>query len=238
MSAQNIALFKLVQSVSSKQYNSWRNKIVRAKGDGLRYDQFHSQFGEDRYIFEKLKVPAQGVFVDVGAGHPIYLSNTYFFERNGWTGLCVDADPTQVELLKKERANVEWAAVADVEGEIEFSQSYFPTFSSTAGKDDYKGVLKVPIKQTIKVPSFRLDTLLDKHGIGLVDLLDIDVEGLEVKVLQTLNFEKHKPRVILLEFQAFGLGDYSQEIKDFFAPLPYDLVHTTCTNFIFVHRER
>jgi hypothetical protein len=40
-----------------------------------------------------------------------------------------------------------------------------------------------------------------------------------------------------MEFQTFGLGDSSSEIRDVFAKLPYKLVYTTCTNFIFVNTE-
>jgi hypothetical protein len=74
------------------------------------------------------------VFVDVGAGHPSYLSNTYFFEKNGWTGVCIDADPKQYQFLKKERTTVEWAAIAAEEGEIEFSPAYFQLIRVPLGK--------------------------------------------------------------------------------------------------------
>jgi len=220
-----------------RQVHGLKNQMVGPKRKDVKYTRFHSQFGEDRYIFENIPLPANGVFVDVGAGHPVSLSNTYFFEQNGWTGVCIDADPAQIELLKSKRANVEWAAVSAQEGELEISQSYIPTFSSAIGKEEYKSILKVPVKGTIKVPAYRLETILQKHGIGRVDLLDIDVEGLEIEVWQTLDYEKHRPRVVVMEFQTFGLGDSSSEIRDVFAKLPYKLVYTTCTNFIFVNTE-
>lgn len=237
MHNQRGSLIKTLQSVTMRQVHGLKNQMIGPKGKDLKYTRFHSQFGEDRYVFENIPLPTSGVFVDVGAGHPVSLSNTYFFEQNGWTGVCIDADPVQVELLKSKRANVEWAAVAAQEGELEFTQSVIPTFSSAIGKEEYKGVLKVPVKGTIKVPAHRLETILEKHGIGKIDLLDIDVEGLEIEVWKTMDYEKHKPRVVVMEFQTFGLGDSSTEIRDFFATLPYTLVHTTCTNFIFVNNE-
>ncbi|MDZ8261513.1 FkbM family methyltransferase [Nostoc sp. ChiQUE01b] len=235
MSSKASNLSKVIQSVTMRQLNSLKNQIFRLKNQEVQYTKFHSQFGEDRYIYENIDLLEKGVFVDVGAGHPSYLSNTYFFEKNGWTGICIDAEPTQYELLKKERANVEWAAISDREGEIEFSQSYFPSYSSAVGKEEYKGLLKVPFKQTIKVPSYRLETILEKFQIGQIDLLDIDVEGSEIEVWQTFNYEKHQPKVVIMEYQTFGLADNSEKIKEFFSNLPYKLVHVTCTNFIFLN---
>jgi len=182
-------------------------------------------------------LPEKGVFVDIGAGHPMYLSNTYFFEKNGWTGLCVDADPSQILLLRKERQKVEWAAVALEEGGIELSLAYSPTYSSTMRRENYRGMIKMPFKGTIRVPSLKLETLLTKNNIGAIDLLSIDVEGTELEVWKTFDYEKHKPRVVIIEYYTFGLADNSEKIKSFFSQLPYQLVHTTCTNFIFLHSD-
>ena len=237
MSGQDIHLSKVVKSIVTRQWYNLRNKLSRLDDKKVKYNRFHSQFGEDRYIYKNMDVPEKGIFVDVGAGHPIYLSNTYFFEKNGWTGVCIDADPNQYEYLKKKRANVEWAAIAPEEGEIEFSQAYSPTYSSTVKKEAYKGLMKVPFKKTIRVPSLKLETVLEKYNIDIIDLLDIDVEGTELDVWKTFDYEKHKPKVIIIEYYTFGLADNSQNIKDFFSKLPYKLVYTTCANFIFLNLD-
>jgi hypothetical protein len=112
MSRRRISLSKIIQSITMRQWYSLQNRVFRLDDKKIQYNRFHSQFGEDRYIYTNINLPDKGVFVDVGAGHPIYLSNTYFFEKNGWTGVCIDADPNQYKLLKKERTNAEWAAIA------------------------------------------------------------------------------------------------------------------------------
>ena len=237
MSGQGIHLSKVVKSIATRQWYSLRNKLFRLDDKKVKYNRFHSQFGEDRYIYKNIDLPEKGIFIDVGAGHPIYLSNTYFFEKNGWTGVCIDADPNQYECLRKERANVEWVAIAAEEGEIEFSQAYSPTYSSTVKKEMYKGLMKIHFKKTIRVPSLKLETVLEKHNIGTIDILDIDVEGTELDVWKTFDYEKHKPKVIIIEYYTFGLADNSQNIKDFFSKLPYKLVYTTCANFIFLNLD-
>lgn len=215
------------------QLNSVRNWLSKLDSSETKYPKFHSQFGEDRWIFKHIALPDKGVFIDVGAGHPIALSNTYFFERNGWTGICIDADPVQCELLKKERAIVEWTAIASKEGEVAFSQSYLPALSSVLGKDEQNRVMKSLFKDAIQVSALKLETLLAKHNISTIDLLDIDVEGVELDVWKSFDYKKYKPKIIIVEYYTLGLPDKSAEVKDFFLGLPYQLVHTTCSNFIF-----
>jgi FkbM family methyltransferase len=235
MSGGAMVLAKAIHSVALRQCHSLKNTLFRLNGKDAKYTRFHSQFGEDRYIYHNIDLPANGTFVDVGAGHPIRLSNTYFFEKNGWTGVCIDADPKQYELLKSARAEVEWAAVGADEGEIELSQAYLPTYSSTVRKKEYKGVAKRVFKRTIRVPSLRLETILAKHHIGVIDILDIDVEGTELDVWPTFSYDKHRPRVVIIEYATFGLADNSQKISEFFSRLPYKLVHTTQTNLIYLN---
>jgi len=157
------------------------------------------------------------VFVDVGAGHPIHLSNTYFFEKNGWTGICIDADPTQYKILKKERVNVEWAAILPIAGEIGFSQSYLPELSSVLDRGKRKGLMKILFKKPIQVRGVELETLLNKYNITEIDLLDIDVEGSELEVWRSFDYKKHKPKVVIIEYYTLGLPDRSGEILNFFS---------------------
>ena len=63
--------------------------------------QYFSQFGEDKWIVDNLRYPLEGIFVDVGASDGINGNNTYFFEKMGWQGLCIDADPVTVLLYKQ-----------------------------------------------------------------------------------------------------------------------------------------
>ena len=57
-----------------------------------KYTDFHSNYLEDKWISENLDLPEKGFFVDVGASDAIKRSNTYYFEMNGWDGICIEAD--------------------------------------------------------------------------------------------------------------------------------------------------
>jgi hypothetical protein len=73
------------------------NKKISMEG------QYFSQFGEDKWIVDNLRYPLEGIFVDVGASDGIYGNNTYFFEKIGWRGLCIDADPSHHAYLQANR---------------------------------------------------------------------------------------------------------------------------------------
>jgi hypothetical protein len=49
----------------------------------------YSQHGEDQVLADLLP-QTSGVYLDIGAGNPIHLSNTYSFYRRGWSGVLVD----------------------------------------------------------------------------------------------------------------------------------------------------
>ena len=44
-----------------------------------------------------------------------------------------------------------------------------------------------------------LSSLLDAHGFDEIDLLSLDVEGYEIPVLEGLDFDRHRPRYVLVE---------------------------------------
>jgi FkbM family methyltransferase len=195
---------------------------------------FHSQYGEDRFLAARRRLPRDGVFVDVGAGDPIRFSNTYYFEQHGWTGLCVDADTRQVEALRRVRTCVvEWAAVASIPAEVEFLQADEPEYSTTLGHLPQLASTKGWQVTSTRVPAVRLETILERHKIGPVDLLSIDTEGTELDVCDSLDWEAHRPRVVIIEFATAGLGSQYPAIREYFASLPYRLINRTSSNLIF-----
>ncbi|HEX7208395.1 MAG TPA: FkbM family methyltransferase, partial [Nitrososphaeraceae archaeon] len=196
------------------------NKKISMEG------QYFSQFGEDKWIADNLRYPLKGIFVDVGASDGIYGNNTYFFEKMGWLGLCIDADPSHHAYLQANRRLVETCAVSSVRGEVEFYQNN--TDSTLSGiyqrGADYT---------SIKVQSHRLEDLLVLHDIDKIDLLDIDVEGSEIDVWNSFNPELYQPEVLIIEYSDTRQCCNKTEIISVITEYPYNLVHTTPANLIF-----
>lgn len=52
---------------------------------------WYSQCGQDEFVYNLLG--ENGIFLDIGSGHPTELSNTRALEDYGWTGHCIDILP-------------------------------------------------------------------------------------------------------------------------------------------------
>ena len=69
------------------------------------YGKFaYSQEGEDLVIDRLLKGKRNGFYVEVGCHHPHRFSNTFFFYKRGWRGVCIDPLPGTKDLFGRERA--------------------------------------------------------------------------------------------------------------------------------------
>ena len=201
-----------------------------AKLEGLS-----SQFGEDEFLLKHGHLPRKGVFVDVGAGDPVRFSNTHYLERSGWTGICIDADPKQVELLRRVRTcAVEWAAVGSSTGPVELLQCADHDYSTTL--DHLYGIAAEKEWTYVRtfVPGMRLETILNKHGIDAIDLLSIDTEGTELEVCRSLDWNRHRPGVVVIEYLTDGRSSQELAVRDYFLRLPYRLIHRTASNLIFL----
>jgi len=44
-----------------------------------------------------------GIFVEVGANHPVNRSQTWFLESKGWSGVLIEPNPDLCELLRDQR---------------------------------------------------------------------------------------------------------------------------------------
>jgi len=171
------------------------------------YRLYYSQNGEDSLLWELFKdKPEPGYFVEVGALDGMRFSNTYSFEQAGWTGICIEAHPDYIELLRRNRPNskIVHAAVADFDREhINFyanSRGSLSTLNADL-EEEFRGYGEYFTGWEVKqVPVRTLDTILSLHAAPAgFDILSIDVEGGEVAVLQGLNLDKFSPRVIIAE---------------------------------------
>jgi len=178
----------------------------------------------EKLLLDKFGIDRDGVFIDVGAYHPIYLNNSYYFETNkNFTVICVEANPIMAKLLRTLRKNVVEAACSDKSGEIvdfQVVSGQWDTYGyGGSGMHTYEGVRADTTKNTalkiedIKVVTKTLNDILLDNNISGIDALSIDVEGHELNVLNGLDFSKYKPKVCCIEnyFQDKWLIEYMYE---------------------------
>jgi FkbM family methyltransferase len=166
----------------------------------LKNKSSYSQCGEDMildHIFDKPK----GFYVDVGANNPIIQSNTHYLYKKGWHGINIDAglgSMSQFKMIRKRDLNLE-IPVSDQQEKLKyysFKTSFYNTFDKQNAlncKDELIGTYDVDTK--------KLSQLFDQYlGDNEIDLLNVDVEGWDLRVLKSNNWQKYRPKVIVTEF--------------------------------------
>ena len=173
----------------------------------------YSQEGEDLLLGRLFEGKPPGFFVDVGAHHPVRFSNTYRLYRSGWRGLCIDANPVNMRLFEKIRPRdiCVTTGVSDTAGYMtyyEFNDGALNTFSQSRAME-LKEHTPFQLTRKTEVPVARLEDLLIRHvPEGLpIDLLSVDIEGFDYQVLASNNWERHAPRVIVVEDHEMNLEE-------------------------------
>lgn len=192
----------------------------------ITYLQYHGNDLEDKFICENFDLPSKGVFVDVGAGpNGVQGSNTYFFEKNGWEGVVIDGDPRAYAEMVKNRKTVEEAVISSKEKET--------VYYMNEKTSDVSGLYntKQNSDRTIHVKTVTLESILEKHTIGEIDLLSIDTEGSEKDVWDSFDYKVHKPRLVLVEFITQGVANTS--IVPYIRECGYRLVARLGPNVLF-----
>jgi len=208
-----------------------------------KYSQFHGNYLEDKWIANNLKLPNQGTFIDVGASDAIKRSNTYHFEMNGWTGLCIEADKFYFSDGKdKEGSNNPLpefrnqsinAAIADYDGEISFTSRSRKSLSQV-WTAEFFGADNPP---SYDIKCYRLETILQKYNIQLIDILDITTRSYDWKVWNSFDYKKYMPKVIITEHSGRNY-DKDDRVHDFLINTgEYELCHTTIPYYIFKHKS-
>ncbi len=191
---------------------------------------FYSQEGEDILLSKIFEDKESGFFIDVGAHHPKRFSNTLLLYQKGWHGINIDPLPGSMKIFKKIRPrdiNLE-IAVSRKEQELTyymFNEPALNSFSKTIAmqhqNDHYK------IEKMIKVPSLPLSKILTNHlpKKQTIDVLNVDIEGLDLEVLRSNDWQNYRPKIILVEILNSSLNTISSEpIYKFLGKMGYSLV--------------
>lgn len=203
----------------------------------------YSQCGEDLILQQLFMVLGIGKvsYLDIGAHHPTYLSNTYLFYKNGGHGVCVEPDPSLFEEFNKKRphdVNLN-CGVGISPGEADFfvmSSRTLNTFSR-AEAERYQSYGKQRIVKTIRLALKPVNEIIEKNFERCPNLVSLDVEGMDYLILQNFDFTKYRPEVFCLETLSYT-EDKSErkltEIIDLMHENGYLTYADTYINTIFV----
>lgn len=186
-----------------------------------RYDKttnFYSQGGEDAIlqgIFrQKLKRGEPGFFVDVGAYHPFIHSNTHYFYIRGWRGINIDPRPGGMDIFNKiRRRDINLETAIGTEGG---TATYYlidkdSTMNSFSQENLREHGLLEYVKEEIPILTTTLEAVFEEYlPEKEIDFLSIDVEGLDYEVLQSNNWVKFKPKVVVIELSCTTIDEIKE----------------------------
>ena len=227
--------------------NRFINRCVNWTKKGHRKVSY-SQCGEDiiiNFILTCLKID-KPTYMDIGAHHPFRFSNTALFYEAGCHGINIEPDPDLFKLFEKYRKNDINLniGISDKPGELLFyimSSQTMNTFSMQEAEDLVLNHGFV-ITNKVKVPVDTISNVVEEYLNGInVDILSIDVEGLELQILESIDFTVFSPIVICAEtisYSTRGLGVKDVALIKFLENKGYMVYADTYINTIFVQKDR
>lgn len=204
----------------------------------------YSQEGEDLLLKRIFQDQPQGFYIDVGAHHPITYSNTHLLYRRGWRGVNIDAMPGSMAVFREIRPldiNIE-CGVSDEEGELTYFCYLHPelnTFDPHTVEVFRKHDLHPSETHRIQVrPLTSILAEVMPDSPPPLDLMTIDVEGFEIKVLNSHNWDRFRPKVLVVERHVTtARAALSGDLATYFQSKGYELIAKTLNSLFYGDNE-
>lgn len=201
----------------------------------------YAQQGEDLVIMQALGMlgVTKPRYLDIGAFHPTIGSNTYLAYLAGGHGVLVEPNPPMAKMLADVRPRDTVVNAGVGTGDAEEADYYLirnrpqlNTFSK-AQVDRYiaeGGALE----GTMAMKLVRIGDLLREHFADGIDLLSVDVEGLDLEILRSMDDEAPRPTVICVETGVYGTPALVPEVFSLLAERGYTARGGSMINTVFV----
>jgi Methyltransferase FkbM domain len=199
-----------------------RSLGVSAK-EKLGLATFYSQWGQDKWVSEAVFPGVKnGFFLDVGSGDGTLISNTKALEQKGWTGICIDAFPRNMQdrtcqifkevVSSKSGERVKFWAADDWGGIIDETHPKDKMQKYNAPIVEFTTVTLGDILERAKAPRF-------------IHYVSMDIEGGEINALKGFPFDKYQIGALTVEHNY--LEPKRSEIKALMESHGYKHVHTS-----------
>jgi FkbM family methyltransferase len=211
-------------------------------GDQLYGPRTYAQHGDDLIIlniFDMIKI-ARPSYLDIGAHDPFKISNTALLYMRGSRGINVEANPQLIKAFRTQRpedVNLN-VGVAPEAGTLTFhmfdERSGLNTFSPEQARRIEQGG-QFRVRKKIEVPTMTVTDILDTHWSGgFPDFLSLDVEGLDLDILMSIDFARAAPKLICVEANSAEIG---RRMLAFLEAKNYVLFFRAAANLFFLGSE-
>lgn len=208
----------------------------------------YSQSGEDvivNYLFNTYNI-TNPTYLEIGTNYPIKCNNTFYFYNRGSRGVCIEPDSEMYKVIKKVRPhdtvlNV-GIGISDVKEAIFYlfpgEVNGWSTFSKEEAELREK---KSGIKpKEVIVPLRSINSVIEQYFNPWPNFISLDVEGLDLQILRSMDFDRFKPEVICVETITFSTNNTEEKINDIAAFMHmkgYITYADTHINTIFCKKE-
>ena len=207
----------------------------------------YSQCGEDLiidFLISQLKI-SNFKYLDIGAHHPTYISNTFLFYEKGYSGVCIEPDPFLFKTIAKRRSKDKCLNIGVGLNNISSAPFYIMTEKtlntfSKEEADKYASYGKQKIEQIIDLPLIRINDIIKNYFTSVPDFISLDVEGMDLAILSDFNFTLYRPKVWCIETLTYTENKTEKKIKetiDYMISKDYLVYADTYINTIFVDRK-
>jgi len=208
----------------------------------------YAQCGEDLivdFVLENRFGISRPTYLDIGAHAPVYLSNTYLFYRKGGSGVLVEPDPLLWKQIKKSRArdiclNVGVGISSATAADFHIMDCRTLNTFSRQDAERYQSQDGHRIEQIMSVPLVPVVKIIEENFPATPNFISLDVEGLDLDILKSLDFERFRPEVMCVETLTYT-RDFSGvklcDIVELMEGNGYFVYADTFINSIFVDRR-
>lgn len=204
----------------------------------------YSQCGEDLivdHIFMWLGIERPG-YLDIGAHHPKYLSNTYRLYSRGSSGICIEPDPILFRRIARVRRrdvclNIGIGTDTRTQGDFYIMTSRTLNTFSKEEAERCQNFGSQRIESIVTIPLVPINEVIRKHCKVMPNFISLDVEGLDFQILKTFDFDQYRPEVFCLETITFTENNTESKMEDmidFMKARGYFVYADTYLNTIFV----
>jgi len=190
-----------------------------------------SQSGEDILLKKIFHDKKDGFYIDIGAFHPVIVSNTnFFYSIKGWHGINIDACPGSMQVFDKMRPrdiNLEFAVSDKEEEPILYFISKSNTMNSISKDFLIENNVFDKVTKEIKTKARTLEKILDDYlpESTIIDFMSIDAEGHDYNVLISNDWNKYRPYIVIVETNVNKLDDVNKtDIANYLKSVDYEII--------------
>lgn len=208
-----------------------------------------SQAGEDqviRYLINDCLRIVNPSYLEIGTHHPVWGNNTYYFYSRGCKGVCIEPDTRYEKLIRKYRKRDTFLRAAvgiDQQTSAEFY--IFPKgysgWNTLLKEEAEERQRKTGIKfEGVETQLLNINDVMKQYFSPHPTIISIDVEGLDLAILKTIDFNLYKPEIICVESITFSTTNEQQKISDineFITSKGYFVFGDTYVNTIYCKKE-